>query len=302
MKKLLTLVLALSMSVASAKTISVSLPFPPGGATDRAWRVLHPMLGKELKNDDIELVTEYRPGGGGLVAGTHVANASDTQLLFTSASVMISLAQSDTLPYRPEDFQMLGYFGTLPMMFVVSPNGPNTMKEFIQLCRSKTMNMGSAGVGSTIHLVAESVMRNIRCNFVNVPYKGPGMIVPDLVANRIDFMVDYTASATYNIVKDGRLKNLMVMSTQRLADAPLVPTAHELGIDVEDLKNWQVFLINTKANSDDIAKISAAVKRVLSKQENLREFKDLGLDGAGTKVPATFLQDNYNFYRRYISK
>ena len=302
MKKILALILFLTITGASAKIIPVTLPFPPGGATDRAWRTLQPMLAQELKNDNIELVTEYRPGGGGLVAGTHVATAADTQLLFTSASVMISLAQQDNAPYRPSDFRMLGYFGTLPMAFVVPTSGPDTMKEFIQLCRSKTLNLGSAGIGSTIHLVAESIMKSVKCDFVNVPYKGPGAIVPDLIAARVDFMVDYTASSTFNIVKDGKLKSIMLISSQRLPDAPGVPTANELGIDVDNLKNWQVFLINERASVDDTAKISAAVKRVLSKQENLQEFKNMGLDGAGSKISPTFLQDNYNFYRKYISK
>lgn len=302
MKKLLTLILTLTVAVASAKPLSVTLPFPPGGATDRAWRTLQPMLSQELKNDDIELVTEYRPGGGGIVAGTHVATATDTQLLFTSASVMISLAQQETAPYRPSDFRMLGYFGTLPMMLVVPATGPSTMKEFTQLCRSKSLNMASAGVGSTIHLVAESVMKSLKCNFVSVPYKGPVLAIPDLIEGRVDFMVDYTASSTLNIVKDGKLKNIMVMSSRRLTDAPDVPTASELGIEVDHLKNWQVFLVNEVADPNDVAKISAAVKRVLSKQENLQQFKNMGLDGAGNKVSPTFLQDNYNFYRKHITK
>ncbi len=302
MKKLLTLLLLFATTFALAKPVSVTLPFPPGGATDRAWRILLPMLTHELRNDNIELVTEYRPGGGGIVAGTHVATSTTTQLLFTSASVMISLAQSENMPYRPSDFQPLGYFGTLPMMMVVPANGPNNIKEFTQLCRAKTLNMGSAGVGSTIHLVGETIMRGLRCDFVNVSYKGPPQVVPDLIAGRVDFMIDYTASSTMSMVKDSKLKNILVIGNRRLVDSPDIPTANEIGLNVDRVKNWQVLMVNSQANSADVSAILSAVQRVLANPENVKEFQGMGLEGVGTRLAPTFLQDNYNFYKKLVTR
>jgi tripartite-type tricarboxylate transporter receptor subunit TctC len=300
MKKLLILLLSFVISMADAKTIFVSLPFPAGGATDRVWRTLLPMLNAELKN--YNFVTDYRLGGGGVVAAEHVIAQSDTHLLFTSASIAISAANSSAVTYRADDFRLLGYFGTLPMMFVVSPELPNTMSEFAKFCQSRNLNMGSAGVGSTVHLIGDTVMKHLNCASTNISYKGSTTALPDLVSGRVDFMVDYSASATGNMAQEGKIKNIMTIGSHRLSQFSNVPTSRELGINLDAMKNWQVLLVNSRANQIDVESLQQAMQRIFSNPNNLIQFRSMGLEGVGDTPSPTFLRDNFDFYKRLSNR
>lgn len=296
-KKILSLICLCAALTVSAKSITVTLPFPPGGATDKAWRTLLPMLNKELPG--YEFITDYRPGGGGAVAADHVINQTDTHLMFASASIAISSANPSS-SHKADDFRMLGYFGTMPMIFVVSPTSPDTMLQFIKYCKTRNLNMGSAGIGSTVHLAADSIMKSLNCPNTAIPYKGPGLALTDLASGRIDFMIDYASSATGSLAQDGKIKNILIIGNHRLSEFPGVPTSREVGINTDSIKNWQVLLVNTRANQIDVDSIQQAVNRIISDPSNLSQFRALGLEGAGEKVSPTFLRDNFNYYQKYI--
>jgi tripartite-type tricarboxylate transporter receptor subunit TctC len=297
LKKILSIILLFVTLSAAAKPITVTLPFPPGGATDRAWRTLMPLLNKELPG--YEFVTDYRPGGGGAVAAEHVISQTDTHLFFTSASVAISAA-NPSATHKADDFQMLGYFGSLPMIFVVSPDSPDTMSQFVKHCKTRNLNMGTAGVGSTVHLVAETIMKSLNCPVTPIFYKGPGLALTDLASSRIDFMADYASSSTANLAQDGKIKNIMVIGNSRLSDFPNVPTSKELGINTNSIKNWQVLLVNTRANQTDVYNIQRAVNKISNTPEYISHFRAMGLEGAGENVGANFLRDNFEMYRKFV--
>lgn len=304
LKALLLCMTIMTSTVWAERTVTVTLPFPAGGATDKAWRVLDPMLSEELKRHGIKLSAEYRVGAGGGVAGTHVATApaGETRLLFTSAAVMISPNMNDTINYRPTDFVMLGYFGSLPMVMAVNRQGPATIAEFKKVCKDRRIDYGSAGVGSTVHLVSEGILRGLGCRATHIPYKSPAAALPDLIAGRTMFVVDYTNSVTGAQVRDGQLRNILSVSANRLSEWSNIPTAREVGIDVGNIRNWQALLVNSTANPRDVEIFRQAVEAVLSRPENLQQFRAQGLEGTGDRVDSNFLFNNYYFYQRYIKE
>jgi tripartite-type tricarboxylate transporter receptor subunit TctC len=303
MKKLLIVIVGALISTSlMAKNISVIVPFPAGGGTDRAWRLLHSLIAPDLKEDQIELVTEYRLGAGGGVGAAYVANTKNqsTNFLFTGSAVAIAAAANPgTIKYQPQDFQMLGYFGAYPMALFVPAAGPSNMKQFIQLCQSRQLNFGSNGVGSTAHLVVEAMLKKINCTATAIPYKGPPLIIPDLISNRVDFMVDFASGPVAPLVQDKKAKNIMIFGNRRISSMPDIPSSLEYNIRMHDFStSWHVFLVNANADPDDVARVQRAVNRVLSQPNNLIKFRDLGLEGAGDRVGPNFLADNFAFYRR----
>jgi hypothetical protein len=301
---ILSLILFATGVHADKKNITVTLPFPAGGATDRVWRVLDSKLTEQLKSHDIKLQTEYRVGAGGGIAGTHVATTpvGETRLLFTSASLMIAPSSNDNINYKPNDFTMLGYFGSLPMMVVVPANGPKNIKELQQLCRTRPIMYGSAGVGSTVHLVSEEFLKSINCSATHVPYKGAPAAMPDLVSARLDFVVDWVSSSTMSLIEQNRLNVVLIIGQNRLKQFPQVPTAGQAGLKLEALNNWQVFVANSTADTKEIEILRRAVQKVMRDPDNLKLFTDLGLEGAGNTVDENFLFDNYQYYQKIIKK
>jgi len=286
----------MAMSV-SAKPIQVTMPFLPGGATDKVWRTLLPMLNKELP--EYEFITDYRPGAGGAIAAGHVSRQTDTHLLFTSSSIAIS-STSASSTHKAENFVMLGYFGTMPIIFVASPNSVDSMAQFKKNCKTGNTTIGATGVGSTNHLVADEIMRAIDCPVKFIHYKGPGLAMTDLMTGRIDAMVDFIAGSTSILAKDGKIKSLMTISKQRLKEFPGVPTSKELGINLDSVKTWQVLLANANADANDIDKIKQAINRITADPSNLSKFQSIGLEGVGEKISPTFLHDNFDYYKNYI--
>ena len=304
MKKiLLGIIIALTSSTTLAKNISVVIPFSAGGGTDRAWRLLHSMIQPDLKKDQIDLVTEYRPGAGGALGVSYVANTADqsTNFLFASSAMSIApAANPGSVKYQPQDFQMLGYFGAFPLALFVPTMGADNMKNFIQACRSRSLNFSSTGTGSTTHSVIETMLKKINCSAVAVYYKGTPPMVPDLISGRIDFAVDFVTGPFSPMVQDRKAKNIMVIGRRRLATLPDVPASSEYDIHLDEFKSWQVFLVNAKANVDDVSRVQKSVTRALSQPENINKFRDIGLDGAGERVSTNFLADNFSFYRRFF--
>lgn len=295
--------MACACSSALAKNINVVIPFPAGGGTDRAWRLLHSMIGPDLKEDQIELITEYRPGAGGAIGTSYVANTADQSTIFLFASSAMAIAPAanpSSVKYQAQDFRMLGYLGAFPLALFVPANGADNMKNFIQACQTRSLNFGSSGIGSTTHLVIETMLKKINCTAVAVPYKGPPLMVPDLISGRIDFAVDFVSGPFSPIVQDNKAKNIMVIGRSRLSTMPAVPASSESNIHLDEFKSWQVFLVNAKANADDVSRVQKAVTRALSVPDNLNKFQNIGLHGAGERVSTNFLADNFSFYRRFF--
>ena len=116
-----------------------------------------------------------------------------------------------------------------PYRLVINPTVPaNTMQEFIALAKAKpgSMNYGSAGAGSAVHLAAELLLRQTGVQMTHVPYKGSGPAIVDLIAGQIQMVLGGTLS-TAPQTKAGRVRALAVTSLKRRADAPDLPTINE---------------------------------------------------------------------------
>lgn len=292
----------LATSVWAQKVVSVTVPFPPGGATDRAWRALDSMLASELKPKGIELVTDYRPGAGGSIGASWVAKTQpgQTRLLFTSTSIAIAPWTNAGADYQASDFITLGNLGSLPMIVAVPESGPSNWLHFKAMCHVNAFTFGSAAPGSVTHLMAEAVASVINCNATSVPYKNASAASFDLIAGRLNYVVDFASGGTMSQVLDGKLRAVLVIGQHRLTSLPNVPTSTELGLELNGIKNWQGFFANAHADPKDLAAIQQSLKTVLSNPANIETFKQQGLEGIGQKISPTWLADNFQYYQKRL--
>ena len=256
---------------ASAQTypqrpLRMVIPFPPGGGTDLAARLVADKLAVVLKQP---VVADNKPGANGVIASDLVAKSAPdgyTLLVATGSSHAFAPALGVNLPFDPvKDFVPLALIGQFPTVLVVNPAVPaKTMREFVDYARQnpKKLNYGSAGNGSTNHFLGELIKQNTAIDMVHVPYKGSGPASADLMAGHLQAMVDSVAAAKGNI-EAGKVRALGVTTPQRVAQLPDVPTLKESGYDIE-YAGWVVVMAPAGTPADIVATLHQAIAGVMA--------------------------------------
>jgi tripartite-type tricarboxylate transporter receptor subunit TctC len=216
------------------------VPYPPGGSTDIVARGIGVKLAAQLKQ---QVVIDNRAGSAGNVAHELTARAApDGYTLMLAISAMLTNpAVNPRVTYHPvRDFTPLMLVARSPYRVVIYPGQPaNTMQEWVALAKAKpgSMNYGSAGSGTAVHLAAELFRIQAGITMTHVPYKGSGPALTDLVAGQIQMMFVGTLSAA-PLVKAGRVRALAVTSLKRRADAPDLPTLAETSAPGYEAFEW----------------------------------------------------------------
>ncbi len=223
-----------------SRPIRMLVPYPPGGSTDIVARGIGVKLAAQLKQ---QVVIDNRAGSAGNVAHELTARAApDGYTLMLAISAMLTNpAVNPRVTYHPvRDFTPLMLVARSPYRVVIYPGQPaNTMQEWVALAKAKpgSMNYGSAGSGTAVHLAAELFRIQAGITMTHVPYKGSGPALTDLVAGQIQMMFVGTLSAA-PLVKAGRVRALAVTSLKRRADAPDLPTLAETSAPGYEAFEW----------------------------------------------------------------
>lgn len=264
------------------KPIRLIIPFAPGGGTDIASRLLAERLTEQLGRN---VVVENRPGGNGAIAGELVARATPdgyTLLVATTSGHAFAPALGVKFPFDPiADFAPVALFGRFPVVLVVHPSvRATTLAEFVALVQAAPgkLNYGSAGNGSTNHMVMELIAQARGLNMVHVPYRGAGPAGQDLLAGQIQALVDSVAAALPNI-EAGKVRALAVSTEQRQPALPNVPTLREGGIDVV-YAGWTAVLAPARTPETITSRINRAVESALSDARVRERYTGLGIEPA----------------------
>ncbi len=208
------------------KPVRFIVPFPPGGATDIAAR----LLGQELQDMwGQTVVIENRGGAGGGVGAAEAARAApDGYTLFFPSGSVVTANQHiyAKMAYDPEkDFVPVTKVVSGPQVLVVPSSSPyKSVAELIAAAKANPgkLTFGHAGIGSQMHLAGENFVASAKIDALAVPYKGEGPALNDLVAGQINFMVTNVAAAI-GFISAGRLRALGVTSKTEFAALPGVP-------------------------------------------------------------------------------
>ena len=256
------------------KTVRIVVPFAAGGATDIVTRILAQKL-TEVWGQSV--VVENRGGAGGNIGAAEVAKATPDgyTLLMTSGSVVTANQHIyKNMGFDPKaDLMPITMVSSGPQVVVVNPNLPvKTLKELIELAKAKpgTLNYGHAGIGSQTHLAAENLLYATGLNIQNIPYKGEGPAITDLVAGQIN-MATPNVPAAIGFINGGKLRALAVTGKERSPALPNVPTVAETVPGFENI-GWFGLMAPAGTPRPIIDKIYTDVAKVLDTTDMRARF------------------------------
>lgn len=264
------------------KPVTIIVPYAPGGSTDAAARFIGPSLSKQFGQP---VVVENRPGAAGAIGTSAVAKAQpDGHTLLVHTSVIgIHPAFNKNLPYDTQkDLVPVSIVADGPFVLVVNPKVPaNNVKELLAYLKSKpgALNFGSAGAGSSGHLIGELFMKSTGTDMVHVPYNGGGPSQVGLMADEVQLVFDTLTSIP--LIKDGRLKALAVTSNARWADLPDVPTLAEAGLPESSAVIWVGAFAPAGTPAPVVDKISKAIRMAVQDPQIVGQLKGVGMVPVG---------------------
>jgi tripartite-type tricarboxylate transporter receptor subunit TctC len=264
-----------------ARPVKIVVGFPPGSTPDLVTRTLAERIGADLGQP---VVVENRPGAGSTIATEAVARSpADGHTLIVSGcsadGIVYGFVMTGRAPFDPfTDFVPVGRVMRDHWVVAVSPSlGVGSVKELVALGKSKpgALTFPSPGTGTSQHLQAERFRMRVGMDATHVPYKDSPF--PDLIAGRVSYAVQSSAAVVPHI-KSGKLKGLAVLSTERLASLPDVPTAAEAGLP-DLIYNAGVCLYAPGGTPKEaVARLNAALNRAEASEPVRQRFADLGVE------------------------
>jgi tripartite-type tricarboxylate transporter receptor subunit TctC len=222
-----------------ARPVRLIIPFPPGGSNDVVGRVIATQLSERLGQP---VVVDNRGGAGGLIGSEQAAKADpDGYTLLFISSAFAANPSLYKLPYdQARAFAPVAMIAAGPYVLTVNPGLPvNSVKELVALAQAKPgqLNYASAGIGSFQHLGSALFVSMAKVDIVNVPFKGGGPAMIDVIAGNTQVMLSSLVQ-TLPQIKAGRLKALGVGGLKRSPTLPEVPTIAESGVPGYEAVNW----------------------------------------------------------------
>ncbi|WP_341248772.1 tripartite tricarboxylate transporter substrate binding protein [Cupriavidus pauculus] len=214
------------------KPITLIVPFAPGGNLDVVARAIAPALEQNLGRN---VIVDNRPGAGGVIGASAVARAEPdgSTLLVTTPNAVVVLPRMTRTSFRLASFTPVGLVSTTALVVVVK-GGNGQFKDVAALLAHARANPGKvtaghAGPGTTNHMALLQLEDAAKIQLNQVPYKGSAPALIDLMGGQIDMVVDQLTSSAPHI-QSGALRALAVMSRERDAALPKVPTLREAGL------------------------------------------------------------------------
>jgi tripartite-type tricarboxylate transporter receptor subunit TctC len=224
-----------------SQPIRLIVPFAPGGGMETAVRMV---VRKINVSGWPQLIIDNRPGGAGTIAAVATKQAAPdgyTLMLIALSTHAINVSIFPDLRYDPiKDFTPIIPLFSYPSVLAVPANSPaRTLADLVEIARTRSggISYASPGIGTVAHILGLMFENATKTRMVHVPYRGGGPVMTDLLAGRIDFIIQNPSNVTPN-VRSGQLRALAVTSKARLPELPDVPTMAELGYPDVFLDGW----------------------------------------------------------------
>src|SRR5690606_9770174 len=188
-----------------------------------------------------------------------------------------------------KDFELITNVAEGPMVVVTAKKLPvKTLQELIDLAKKnpKTLNMGSAGLGSQVHMAGENFAYASKIDVTHVPYRGEAAAYTDLMAGQIDFIVGNIGAVT-PLAQADRLNALAVTSKTRAKMLPDLPTVSEAGVPGFENYGWFAFVAPKGTPKDVVDKIQRDTAKVLAMPDMRERLEAQGMTAVGN-TPAEF--------------
>ena len=264
-----------------SRTVRWIVPYPAGGGSDFLARTVGAALEKPLGQ---AVVIENRPGASTMIGAEAVARAPAdgyTVLSADNGTLVFNSALYRKMPYdAAKDFVAVGLMARFPLIVVANPTtGWKTMADFVAAAKARPGQLAhaSAGAGSPHHLAMELVKQRAGIFVVHIPYRGAAPAVQDLLGNQVPTMVIDTAVGL-PYIRSGKLIALGVLSRQRLAALPNVPTLEEQGISDAEVFAWQGMVAPAGTPREIVSRLNAELVKAISSPDVSRRLVEFGLE------------------------
>jgi tripartite-type tricarboxylate transporter receptor subunit TctC len=263
-----------------ARPIRFLVPFGPGGVGDITARVVAQKMGELLGQ---QVITDNRPGAGGIVASQVVAKAEPDgyTILLLNNQHAISMALFKSLPYDTlRDFAPVGSLGTFSLVLMVNPDSPlKSVKDLIASAKSNPgkLNVGTIAIGATQHLSTELFKSMAGVNWVHVPYTNTGLLLAGLRSNSVHVAFEFIAPVVGQI-RAGQFRALAVTTRNRYSGLPGVPTVQESGVPGFDVSSWNGIGVPAKTPRPVIDRLNRALNEALASSDVKQRFQEQAVD------------------------
>jgi tripartite-type tricarboxylate transporter receptor subunit TctC len=260
--------------------IKATIPFGAGSAADVVPRVVFDRLAAELGQ---AIVVENRPGAGGTIGTAAVAkaDADGYSILAQSSALSISPAIYPNLPFDiTRDLSSALMIGVGANVMIVPVSRPwKTVQDFIADAKARpgAIAFGSVGVGSATHISAEKFRIAAGIETTHVPYRGGAEVIADILGGRIDFYFCPLATAL-PLIREGRVRALVISTAKRVTDLPDVPTPAEAGLKNAESMFWLGVFMPAKTPRDIIGKFYNAGIKLLAEPSMQETLTKLGVE------------------------
>lgn len=263
-----------------ARPIRFLVPFGPGGVGDITARVVAQKMSELLGQ---QVITDNRPGAGGIVASQVVAKAEPdgyTMLLLNNQHA-ISMALFKSLPYDTlRDFAPVGSLGTFSLVLMVNPDSPlKSVKDLVASAKSNPgkLNVGTIAIGATQHLSTELFKSMAGINWVHVPYTNTGLLLAGLRSNSVNLAFEFIAPVI-GPIRSGQFRALAVSTRNRYSGLPDVPTVHESGVPGFDVSSWNGLGVPAKTPRPVVDRLNRALNEALASSDVKQRLQDQAVD------------------------
>jgi tripartite-type tricarboxylate transporter receptor subunit TctC len=263
-----------------SRLIRATIPFGAGSAADVVPRLFFDRLAAELGQP---IVIENRVGAGGSVGTATVVKADPDgySILANSSALTIAPAIFPDLAFdAAKDLLSVLMIGSSANVMIVPNARPwKTVQDFIADAKAKpgSISFGSVGIGSAVHISAEKFRYAAGVEATHVPYRGGAEVITDILGGRVDFYFCPLATAL-PLIKEGRVRALVVSSAERVPDLPDVPSVRDAGLKGAESGIWFGVFMPAKTPRDIVEKFHAAGLKVLADPAMQASLKNLGVE------------------------
>ena len=268
-----------------SKPVRIVVPFPAGGTTDIIARTLAQKMQEEWKQP---VIVDNRPGGGANIGAEFaVRSAADGYtLLMIHVSHATNMAMYKNLTYHPvDDFEPIGSATSGPMVIVARNEfPPKDLNEFVAYLKANQnkVSLAHAGVGSASHLCGLMMMNVLGVKLNEIPYKGTGPALTDLMGGQVDILCDQT-SGTVPSVKTNKIKAYAAAGKSRLPSLPDTPAIAEAGVKGFEI-NISFGIYAPKGTPKPVLdKLTAALQKSVADPDVIKRLEGMGVSAVSTE-------------------
>ncbi len=260
------------------RDITFVVPFSAGGPTDTVTRLIAEPMSKDLGGS---VIVQNVEGAGGTIAAGQVASAKSDGYTVLMHHIGMSTAPAlyANLPFKPlEDFKTVGLVTEVPMTIIARKDfEPKTFQELTAYLKknAKDVTLANAGVGAASQLCGLLLQEALDIKLTEVPYKGTGPALTDLVGGQVDLMCDQSTNTTGQI-KGNEVRAYAVTTPERVKSLPDLPTTEEAGLPELKVGVWHGLYVPADTPDAVVEKLTASLQKALKDTNVVTQLAELG--------------------------